>query len=61
MLAAITYGLSAEVEKLVLTGIAAIDGSGNALANEIVGNGAANQPAAAAATTGSRAAGEPTR
>lgn len=39
----ITYTLSAtEIEKLVLTGGAAIDGTGNNYANVVVGNGAAN-------------------
>jgi VCBS repeat-containing protein/YD repeat-containing protein len=34
--------LSANVENLILTGIGEIDGTGNALANEITGNAAAN-------------------
>ncbi|WP_203076230.1 ELWxxDGT repeat protein [Falsiroseomonas ponticola] len=40
--ASVTYALSAEVERLTLTGGAAIDGTGNALANLITGNAAAN-------------------
>nr|MCU0968059.1 hypothetical protein [Rubrivivax sp.] len=40
--ASVTHTLDAEVEKLVLTGSAAINGTGNALANTITGNGAAN-------------------
>src|SRR5205085_2503178 len=38
----ITYTLGANVENLVLTGIAAINGTGNTLANTITGNAAAN-------------------
>ncbi|MBK8174134.1 MAG: calcium-binding protein [Rhodospirillales bacterium] len=38
----ITYTLGANVENLTLTGGAAINGTGNALDNTIVGNGAAN-------------------
>ena len=38
----ITYTLGANVENLTLTGAAAINGTGNALANIITGNGAAN-------------------
>lgn len=38
----ISYTLGAEIEKLVLTGNAAINGSGNALDNVIIGNAAAN-------------------
>jgi Ca2+-binding RTX toxin-like protein len=37
-----TYTLGAEVENLTLTGIAAINGTGNGLANIITGNAAAN-------------------
>jgi Tol biopolymer transport system component len=39
---AVGYTLPEGVENLVLTGSGAIDGSGNALANSLVGNGAAN-------------------
>jgi len=38
----VTYTLSANVENLTLTGNAAINGTGNALANVITGNGANN-------------------
>jgi Ca2+-binding RTX toxin-like protein len=37
-----TYALTANVEKLVLTGSSAINGAGNALANTLTGNYAAN-------------------
>ncbi|KQP54901.1 M10 family metallopeptidase C-terminal domain-containing protein [Methylobacterium sp. Leaf108] len=40
--AAASYVLGAQVEYLVLTGSAAIGGTGNALANRITGNGAGN-------------------
>ncbi|MFZ2872567.1 FG-GAP-like repeat-containing protein [Zavarzinia sp.] len=40
--AGIGYTLLDEVEKLVLTGAAAIDGTGNDLVNTLTGNGAAN-------------------
>ncbi len=39
----ITYTLPANVEKLILTGTAAINGTGNGLANVMTGNSAANQ------------------
>ncbi len=39
---ALTYTLGANVENLTLTGIAAIDGTGNALDNAITGNAASN-------------------
>jgi serralysin len=38
----VTFTLGANVENLVLTGAAAVNGTGNALANAITGNGAAN-------------------
>jgi Ca2+-binding RTX toxin-like protein len=38
----ISYTLTADVENLVLTGVAAIDGTGNALANSLFGNGGHN-------------------
>jgi Ca2+-binding RTX toxin-like protein len=38
----VTFTLSSQVEGLTLTGAAAINGSGNTLANVITGNGAAN-------------------
>jgi len=40
--ASATYQLGAFVENLVLTGVAAINGTGNGLRNEIAGNAAAN-------------------
>ena len=40
--ASTNYGLSAEVEDLVLTGASAINGAGNGLANRLTGNGANN-------------------
>jgi Ca2+-binding RTX toxin-like protein len=42
VLASVSYTLGANVENLTLTGAAAINGTGNALGNVIVGNGAAN-------------------
>lgn len=41
--ASVSFSLSANVENLTLTGSAAIDGSGNGLANTITGNGADNR------------------
>jgi Ca2+-binding RTX toxin-like protein len=40
--ASATFTLGSNVEKLTLTGIAAIDGTGNELTNTIIGNAAAN-------------------
>ncbi len=40
---AISYALAANLETLVLTGAAAINGTGNTLSNRITGNSAANQ------------------
>ncbi|MCC7425491.1 MAG: hypothetical protein IT557_01170 [Alphaproteobacteria bacterium] len=42
VLASVSFGLAANVEHLTLTGIAAIDGFGNALGNLINGNGGDN-------------------
>ena len=42
VLASVSYSLSANVENLVLTGTAAINGTGNSLNNIITGNSAAN-------------------
>ncbi len=39
----LTYNLNANVENLILTGTAAVNGSGNALNNILTGNNAANQ------------------
>ncbi len=41
--ASVSHALTGHVERLVLTGSAAIDGTGNTLANEITGNAAANR------------------
>ena len=38
-----TYALAANIENLSLTGITAIDGTGNALNNALTGNSGANQ------------------
>ncbi|MBZ8141341.1 hypothetical protein CLD22_15730 [Rubrivivax gelatinosus] len=43
VLASVNYALTGHVENLTLTGTAAINGSGNALANTLVGNNAANR------------------
>jgi Ca2+-binding RTX toxin-like protein len=42
VLASVSYSLGANVENLTLTGNAAINGAGNAVANTIIGNSAAN-------------------
>jgi trimeric autotransporter adhesin len=39
----VSYSLTSEVEKLMLTGIAAINGTGNSLANVLTGNAGANR------------------
>ncbi|HUW49699.1 MAG TPA: hypothetical protein VMV75_01650, partial [Sulfuricella sp.] len=43
VLSSVSYGLSANVENLTLTGSDAIDGTGNTLDNIIIGNGADNR------------------
>ncbi|MBL8338351.1 MAG: DUF4347 domain-containing protein, partial [Rhodoferax sp.] len=43
VLSSVSYTLSAELERLTLTGVAAINGAGNGLNNTLTGNGAANQ------------------
>lgn len=42
VLSAVNYALGADVENLTLTGLAAINGTGNALDNVLIGNTAAN-------------------
>ena len=42
MLSAISYTLGAALETLILTGAAAIDGTGNPVANILFGNSGAN-------------------
>lgn len=46
--ASVTYSLSANIENLTLTGTAAINGTGNELANALTGNTAANRLTAGA-------------
>ena len=41
--ASATYTLAANIEVLVLTGVLAINGTGNGLANTLTGNGASNR------------------
>jgi len=48
--AAISYTLTANVEDLLLTGVAVLDGTGNDLANMITGNSAANRLVGGAGT-----------
>ena len=48
VLSSVAFALGAEVENLTLTGLAAIDGIGNALANVMIGNDAGNVLSAAA-------------
>ena len=43
VLSSVDFSLTANVENLVLTGAAAVNGAGNGLANALTGNGAANQ------------------
>ena len=42
VLSSVSYSIGANVEDLTLQGTGAINGTGNALANDIIGNGAAN-------------------
>ena len=48
VLASVTYTLAVNVENLTLTGVAAINGTGNAAANLMIGNNANNQLVGAA-------------
>ena len=58
--ASVSYVLGADVENLTLTGAAAINGTGNALDNDINGNWRPTSSSAAAATTPSMATTAPT-
>ncbi len=43
VLASVSYTMSASIEQMTLTGTAAINGTGNTLANTITGNAGANK------------------